>query len=120
MKMEQVASDAQMQMAQQKEETLRKDKETWERGNTYKAEIQSLMNEIEGYKATIVKLEGNISENYNFKILAEQNEMLKGDIESYRNQVCSAGARVLDAWRRGNGALFWNPPIQRGPLDILS
>ena len=47
----------------------------------------SSQNEIDGYKATIVKLEGSIAENYNFKILAEQNEMLKGDVEGYRTQI---------------------------------
>ena len=40
-----------------------------------------------GYRTTIQKLEGSITENYNFKVLAEQNEMLKDELESYRNQI---------------------------------
>merc|ERR1711976_999958 len=72
---------------QLEEEHAKKDKDNWERANAYKAEITSLRNEIEGYKQTIEKLEGSIAENYNYKILAEQNEMLKSDVESSRNQI---------------------------------
>jgi uncharacterized protein (UPF0335 family) len=69
------------------EDHAKKDRNNWERTNAFKSEITSLKNEIEGYKSTIDKLEGSIAENYNFKILAEQNEMLKSDVESYRNQI---------------------------------
>merc|ERR1712139_282732 len=59
-----------------------------------KAQIDALQREIEGFKQTIEKLEGSIAENYNFKILAEQNEQLKADIASYRNQIANLNNTV--------------------------
>jgi len=70
-------------------EAAKKEKDHWDRANAYKAEIQSLRNEVEAGKQSIEKLEGSIAENFNFKILAEQNEMLKADLQSYKNQVAN-------------------------------
>jgi len=70
-------------------EMAKKDKDNLDRTSALKAEIQGLRNEVEAGKQTIEKLEGSIAENYNFKILAEQNEMLKADLQSYKNQVAN-------------------------------
>jgi DNA repair exonuclease SbcCD ATPase subunit len=61
----------------------------WDRTSAFKAEIQGLRNELEAAKTHIEKLEGSIAENYNFKILAEQNEALKSELQSYKNQNLS-------------------------------
>lgn len=75
-------------------EVAKKDKDSWDKSNAYKTEIQSLRNELEGSKQTIEKLEGSIAENFNFKILAEQNEMLKAELQSYKNQVANLNNTV--------------------------
>jgi hypothetical protein len=84
---EQELKAAQGRVRQLEEDHARKDKDNWDRSNAYKAEVASLRNEVDGYKQMVEKLEGSIAENYNFKILAEQNEMLKADLQSYKNQI---------------------------------
>merc|ERR1719424_1301654 len=86
--------DATARIKSLEEEAQKKDKDNWDRSNAYKAEIEALKREVDGYKQTIEKLEGSIAENYNFKILAEQNEQLKADITSYRNQIASLNNTV--------------------------
>jgi len=70
-------------------EMAKKDKDHFDKFSALRAENQALRNEVEAGKQTIEKLEGSIAENYNFKILAEQNEMLKADLQSYKNQVAN-------------------------------
>uniref|UniRef100_A0A7S1I8R8 Uncharacterized protein n=1 Tax=Eutreptiella gymnastica TaxID=73025 RepID=A0A7S1I8R8_9EUGL len=56
----------------------------------YTAQMQAvedkLRTEIAGYRDSIAKLEADIKKNYNFKLLAGQNEFLKSDVEAFRNQ----------------------------------
>ena len=79
----------QRRIANLETEHSKKDKDNWDKINGYKAEIQSLKAETEAAKQTIEKLQGSIAENYNYKLLAEQNEMLKADLQSYKNQVAN-------------------------------
>eukprot|EP00668_Euglena_longa_P035381 GGOE01045449.1.p1 GENE.GGOE01045449.1~~GGOE01045449.1.p1 ORF type:complete len:778 (-),score=292.65 GGOE01045449.1:386-2719(-) len=55
----------------------------------YRAQIAALKAEVEGYQESITKLEGEIRRNYNFKLLSEQNDLLKYDVEALRNQNAS-------------------------------
>lgn len=75
-------------------EGAKKDKDNWDKVNSLKAENQGLRKENDAQKETIEKLEGSIAENYNFKILAEQNELLKADLQSYKNQVANLNNTV--------------------------
>ena len=54
------------------------------------SEIGALRAEVEGYKASVRKLEEHIQDNYDLRILSEQNESLKNQITQLRNQLTSA------------------------------
>ena len=64
--------------------TIIQDRDNFERTNAYKAQILSLKSQIQELTTTIHKLEGSVTENYNFKVLSEQNDMLRDEVESYR------------------------------------
>eukprot|EP00669_Euglena_mutabilis_P001741 TRINITY_DN12327_c0_g1_i1.p2 TRINITY_DN12327_c0_g1~~TRINITY_DN12327_c0_g1_i1.p2 ORF type:complete len:183 (+),score=48.74 TRINITY_DN12327_c0_g1_i1:543-1091(+) len=76
---------------------MQRDEEAADRATALRAEIAALRNEIEGYKATVQKLEASVTENYQYKMLAQENEGLKGDVESLRNQVRTLGNQLHTA-----------------------
>eukprot|EP00667_Euglena_gracilis_P002946 EG_transcript_2954 len=71
----------------------------------YRAQIATLKTEVEGYQEAIAKLEGEIQRNYNFKLLAEQNDLLKYDVEALRNQNASLSRKCEQAEAEAAAAL---------------
>mmetsp|Transcript_31337 Transcript_31337/g.56311 ORF Transcript_31337/g.56311 Transcript_31337/m.56311 type:complete len:725 (-) Transcript_31337:74-2248(-) len=78
---------AHLQIDQVKEEVVKKDLELQAEKRSLENRVDVLESEIEGHLETIKRLEESIADNYNHKILAEQNETLQTEIESYKNQI---------------------------------